>query len=526
MKSIDLKKRPRRAAPMTSEWVPKSNKRKNPSGGAYFQELLSRAKTLWSALLAEAPGRWSAIKQFPRPHLVLAGLLVPALALMVVLPRDSAPANREVRQTLVIEANETTVFKAPSAPELPAAAEQAPEQIAEDLATEEKSPAPENTAPILDVAELTEIEQTVRSGDSLSVIFRRAGLNDRAMLEVINSSKEGKKLARLQPGHQFIFHLDDDQRLQALVHVLGPLNRNVFQRGDSGFEYLSEVREPDVELVVRTGTIRSSLYNAGISAGLSDSLIMQMAAIFGWDVDFALDIRADDSFQVLFEKTYIDGEQIGTGRILAAEFVNRGNSFKAVRYVNADGEAQYYTPTGNAMRKAFLRAPLDFRRISSNFNPRRLHPITNTVRPHRGIDYAADRGTPVWAAGDGRVIASAYNNANGNYIVIQHGNNIQTKYLHLDRRDVRNGQRVRQKQVIGTVGSTGMSTAPHLHYEFLIDGVHRNPRTIVQQLPKAESIPKEELPRFHAQTQPLLAQLESETRMATNTDTEDKNPKL
>lgn len=525
MKSGDQKKHPRRTAPMTSEWVPKSHRRSGVSTGASARKLLQRAQALRGRFITHLPRRWSDIKQFPRLHLALAGLLVPALAIMVALPKESDSTNREIRQTLVIEASETTVFRTQVTPEAPAVVQESLAPIAE----EEVAPAPADdvaSAPAVELTQLTEVKQTVRSGDSLSTVFRRAGLNDRAMLEVVNSSAEGKKLSRLHPGHQFIFHLDEDKQLQALVHVLGPLNQNVFQRGEAGFEHKTHVREPEVELVVRNGTIRSSLYNAGISAGLSDSLIMQMAAIFGWDVDFALDIRGGDRFQVLFEQTYIDGEQIGTGRILAAEFVNRGTSFKAVRYVNSEGEAQYFTPTGNAMRKAFLRAPLDFRRISSNFNPRRLHPITNTVRPHRGIDYAADRGTPVWAAGDGRVIASAYNNANGNYVVIQHGNNIQTKYLHLDRRDVRNGQRVRQKQVIGTVGSTGMSTAPHLHYEFLIDGVHRNPRTIVQQLPKAESISKEELPRFHAQTQPLLAQLESGTRMAANTDSDDQNPRL
>ena len=162
------------------------------------------------------------------------------------------------------------------------------------------------------------------------------------------------------------------------------------------------------------------------------------------------------------------------------------------------------------MQKAFLRAPLDFRRISSNFNPARLHPISKTVKPHRGTDYAASTGTPVWAAGNGGVIPPSYTNANGNYVIIQHGNNIQTKYLHLQKRYVSKGDRVRQKQKIGTVGSTGFSTAPHLHYEFLLDGVHRNPRTILGKLPKAESIAASEFHRFINQTQPLIAALESE----------------
>ena len=160
------------------------------------------------------------------------------------------------------------------------------------------------------------------------------------------------------------------------------------------------------------------------------------------------------------------------------------------------------------MRKAFLRAPLDFRRISGNFNPRRIHPIFKTVRPHRGTDYAADRGTPVWSPGTGRVIASGFTKPNGNYIVIQHGNNIQTKYLHLHKRYVKKGQKVKQKQKIGTVGSTGYSTGPHLHYEFLIDGVHRNPRTVINKLPKAASIKKSELANFQSLTKQWLAELD------------------
>ncbi len=211
---------------------------------------------------------------------------------------------------------------------------------------------------------------------------------------------------------------------------------------------------------------------------------------------------------MLYEERFLDGEKIGNGNILAAEFTNQKTTFSAVRYEDPNGNVHFYTPEGKSMRKAFLRAPLDFRRISSNFNPKRLHPITKTVKPHRGTDYAASRGTPVWAAGDGRVITSTYNRASGNYVVIQHGNNIQTKYLHLNKRSVNVGQRVRQRQTIGTVGSTGYSTAPHLHYEFLLNGVHRNPRTILNKLPKAKSIPSSETERFHQQTKPLLASLE------------------
>ena len=182
--------------------------------------------------------------------------------------------------------------------------------------------------------------------------------------------------------------------------------------------------------------------------------------------------------------------------ILGSPIYNRGKEYTAFRYKNSDGDVGYYNAEGVSMRKAFLLAPLDFTRISSNFNPRRLHPIYKTTRPHRGTDYAAPRGTPVYASGDGRVIESGYTKANGKYIVIQHGQKYITKYLHLNRRKVRRGQKVVQSQVIGTVGSTGAATGPHLHYEFLMNGVHRNPRTIHKKLPKAKSLHQKEMQAF------------------------------
>lgn len=358
------------------------------------------------------------------------------------------------------------------------------------------------------------IKETAKAGDNLSLIFARAGLSDKDVFALINSSAQAKKLANIFPGHTFTFQLNAQSKLQSLRRDIDHLTSEVFSRTEEGYTYQKHVKTPDVKMTVRSGQISSSLYNAGTDAGLDEQLIMELAGIFGWDIDFALDIRKGDRFKILYEEKFLDGKKIGLGNILAAEFVNQGDSYRAVRYVDPNGKAQYYSPTGKAMQKAFLRAPLDFRRISSNFNPKRLHPITKTVKPHRGTDYAASRGTPVWASGDGRVVASGYTKANGNYIVIQHGSDIQTKYLHLHKRKVKKGARVKQKQIIGTVGSTGMSTAPHLHYEFLLNGVHRNPRTIVKKLPKAKSISKDEMQRFLEQTQPIVARLESTTQMA------------
>ncbi len=242
---------------------------------------------------------------------------------------------------------------------------------------------------------------------------------------------------------------------------------------------------------------------------MSQTLIMEMANIFGGVIDFVLDPREGDSFHVLYEELYLDGEKYRDGNILAAEFINRGRSYTALRYIDENGRAGYFAEDGVSMRKAFLLAPVDFTRVSSNFNPRRLHPIYKTRRPHRGTDYAAPRGTPVFASGDGRVIEVGYTRANGNYIVVQHGEAYTSKYLHLHKKRAKKGQRVTQQQVIGTVGSTGAATGPHLHYEFLVNGVHRNPRTIHKKLPKAKSLASAEMPRFQEQTHNFQIQLAS-----------------
>ncbi|MBT8149615.1 MAG: peptidoglycan DD-metalloendopeptidase family protein, partial [Pseudomonadales bacterium] len=239
-----------------------------------------------------------------------------------------------------------------------------------------------------------------------------------------------------------------------------------------------------------------SLSRAAEKAGLSAATTMNMANIFGGVMDFALDVRSGDRFTVIYEEHYLQGKKIKDGVIVAAQYVNNGTSFNAFRYEHSNGEVGYYNEEGVSMRKAFLRAPLDFTRVSSSFNMKRLHPITKKVKPHRGIDYAARRGTPVYTVGDGRVVKSGYSKANGKYVVIKHGESYTTKYLHLDRRSVKRGQRVKQGQVIGNVGCTGLCTGPHLHYEFLAHGVHRNPRTIIKKLPKAKKLAKSERHAF------------------------------
>ncbi|HKI73522.1 MAG TPA: peptidoglycan DD-metalloendopeptidase family protein, partial [Pseudomonadales bacterium] len=224
---------------------------------------------------------------------------------------------------------------------------------------------------------------------------------------------------------------------------------------------------------------------------------------------FALDLRPGDTFTVLYEERYVDGQKIGNGDIVAAEFSNGGKTYKATLYRDSSGRKSYYAPDGTSMRKAFLRDPVHFSYISSGFNPHRMHPIFHRIMPHWGVDLVAKKGTPVRATGDGRVAIARQNSASGRYIVLRHGREYTTKYLHLSRfaRGIRPGKIVKQGQVIGYVGQSGWATAPHLHYEFLVDGVHRNPRTV--PLPKAAPIDGRELSRFHAVTGPLLARLDS-----------------
>ena len=348
----------------------------------------------------------------------------------------------------------------------------------------------------------------VQKGDALSALFKKANVSQQVMLDILALGKDVKTLTRLFPGEQLEFGLDAEGELQELRYALNHLSTLRISRNAEG-HYIAEELKKEVELRSQfaSAEIRSNFWSAGIAAGLSEAQIMSLAGIFGWDIDFGLDIRAGDSFSVLYETQYVDGEFISNGNIVAAQFSNQGHLYQAVRH--SDGN--YYKPDGASMRQAFLRAPVSFQYVSSNFNPRRLHPVLKTVRPHNGVDYAAPVGTPIMAAGDGRVIASAYNNLNGHYVFIQHANNIVTKYLHLSKRLVSKGEKVRQGEAIGRLGGTGRVTGPHLHYEFVVDGVHRNPRTV--KLPQATPLQGKEKQLFTAQAEQILAQLVTKERV-------------
>ncbi len=338
-------------------------------------------------------------------------------------------------------------------------------------------------------------DMAVRTGDNLSLIFNRAGFSDRDVYDV-TSSKKGGALRKIFPGQLIGFAANEDNALVAVRHIESPLKQTVYSKSEG--QFVSEIITRETQARERSValTIDSSLFLAGDRAGLSDGIIMELAAILGGVIDFALDPRRGDEIIILFEENFLDGEKFSDGNILAASFNNNGRLVEAYRYTDRSGDTGYFDADGVSMRKAFLKAPLDFTRVSSSFNPNRLHPIYKTKRPHRGTDYAAPRGTPVYAAGDGRIVEASYTRSNGNYVFIQHGEGFKTHYLHLNKKRVKRGDRVTQGQVIGTVGSTGAATGPHLHYEFLVNGVHRNPRTVHKILPKAKSLPDSELALF------------------------------
>ena len=353
-------------------------------------------------------------------------------------------------------------------------------------------------------------DQTIKHGDNLSTIFQRSSLSAKDVLN-LTSIPSSKPLLAMQPGQKIQLGLSPEGELVQLKYIKSKLEFYLYVKTDQieGVKFIGKhiILSPEVISTYRDATIEDSLFLSGEGAHLPYRVTMELANIFGWDIDFALDIRKGDSFFVLYEEKFLNGKKIDGGHILAAEFVNQGRSFMAVRYSSGDGKAQYYTPEGYDMRKTFLRAPLDFTHISSSFNLKRQHPIHKKIIAHRGVDYVAPRGTPIFAAGDGKIIASSYSQANGNYVFIQHSQGVTTKYLHLNKRKVEKGQKVTQKQIIGTLGSTGYATGPHLHYEFLINGVHRNPRTVT--LPQVSPIKNSERARFEELTKPLVAQLKS-----------------
>lgn len=364
---------------------------------------------------------------------------------------------------------------------------------------------------ILDGQQSTTLK--VRRGDTLDQLFRRQRLSLNDLAEIMRLAPAREHLRLLKPGDEVrVMHTNG--AIQSIVRRIDLFSTLEVTRNDGA--YVANVIALDYQTrsAEVTGTITSSLFEAGAEAGVSDGTILKLASVFASDIDFVLDLRDGDQFSLIYEEHWRDGVRLAEGEILAAEFVNQGTRHRAVRYMTPDGRVNYYTPEGKTLRKAFVRAPLAFSRVSSDFNPRRRHPILNTIRAHQGVDYAAPSGTPVRAPGDGKVMFRGRKGGYGNALILKHPGGITTLYGHLSgfARSAREGQRITQGQVIGYVGATGLATAPHLHYEYRINGVAMNPRTV--KLPDATPLDPALRPEFQRAAAPLLSRLEARARLA------------
>lgn len=426
-----------------------------------------------------------AARRFPRTHLILSGALVITVGLIALTP-ESGESRPERLQALDLPK--------PSA--------------SEELARQEMPQPVTDARPATETPEEEEwVKLTVKPGDTLSAILQARGVSAAQVHRLVTGDERLAELATIRPGDSLNISVDEAGELTSLRYSPSRVETVEATLDDGNWRVENVVREYQRRTRFAEATIDNSLFLAGHAAGMSDNLTMQLANIFGWDIDFVLDIRNGDRFRVLYEELYLDGEKVGEGEIIAAEFWNKGRHLTAYRYQTRDGDVAYFDSDGNSMRKEFIRTPVAFSRISSRFSTGRKHPILNKVRAHNGIDYAAPSGTPIKAAGKGKVVFAGVKGGYGNVLILKHGQRYSTLYAHMRgfAKGIRVGSRVNQSQTIGYVGASGLATGPHLHYEFRIDGVHRNPQTV--PLPKASGIASSEKPQFRVQSSRFAAQM-------------------
>ena len=350
---------------------------------------------------------------------------------------------------------------------------------------------------------------TIGRNDTLDQVFRGLQLKLSDLAELRSLPEVRKSLDMIRPGDVIqLTHLNGE--IKSLTRRINETATLSVTRPDGVFNATLVENPLETEEATLRGTVDSSLYVAVNAAGGTDRLAVELADVFKYDIDFVNQVQPGDHFVVAHEQQYQDGSFVRDGDILAAEFVNTGKTYRAVRYVGPSGRADYYTPDGRPVRKAFLRYPVDYARISSDFSLARRHPVLNRVRAHKGIDFAAATGTPIKAAGAGRVVSRGRNGGYGNVVVLAHSNGVTTLYGHMSRfaKGLSVGDHVAQGQVIGYVGMTGLATGPHVHYEYRVNGVHKNPARVT--MPKADPIPANLMADFKAQTAPLLARLDAE----------------
>lgn len=444
----------------------------------HFQTLSAVGKQRFSSATPHAPGR----TRPTRP--ILPWLFGSVMALMVaVLVARTAESLASIPERL----NAPAVERPYPLPEIDTAA---------DVALER-----------LDAAWL---EHRIRPGESFFLAMRAMGFGPGTVQSVMDAGQQARSLLDLKPG-QVLRASAPDGELQALDLEIDPITKLEVRRDFDGYSARLHTHPTQTVQSQASGVINSSLYMSAQQAGLSDRAILELAEMFGWDIDFTQDLQPGDRFAVVYNEITLDGEKVRDGDILAAEFINRGKVLRAVRYTDPDGRVAVYKPDGSSMRRAFTRNPLPVTRITSRFNPNRLHPIFKTVRPHRGVDYGAATGTPVQVTGDGQVAFAGRQGGYGNVIIIDHGQGTRTLYAHLSRfaAGLRKGQQVSQGKVIGFVGSTGWATGPHLHYEFQVNGQTKDPLTVA--LPTTGPLPAAYRRHFLAQTAGWVTQLDALT---------------
>ncbi len=350
----------------------------------------------------------------------------------------------------------------------------------------------------------------VADGENISIIFEKFKVPLNTAYKIFRLDKKGQ-LTNIKPGDEMVFNYLGDDLINIKINKTD--TSSLLIKIDENISISEIVENIEYFKSYKKGIIENSFYETAQNSGIPDSIIMDLAYIYGWDIDFVFDIRDNDEFFVIYETGFSNGERIDTGDIIAAKFINKGKVYFANRFVQ-DSKKQYFDNDGNNMQKAFLRAPLEFSYISSHFNPNRIHPILHTIRAHNGVDYAAKRGSPVRSTGDGTILFIGRKSGCGNEILIKHSNDYSTRYCHLEgfAKNLNNGKKVKQGQTIGYVGSTGLATGPHLHYEFKIGEKHTDPVKV--NLPSAEGIKKNYKESFNRLIEKNKSMLEEFSRLS------------
>ena len=364
---------------------------------------------------------------------------------------------------------------------------------------------------------VTPKQYTIKPGDSLAKIFKTLDYSPTTLHNIIQLGEPTQALKKIMPGQTLRFAQNANGQFTSLEYDIDPIKTLQIQTTENGFSAMIHEKPVITSHKTASAQINNSLFYDAKQAALSDKTIMELANIFGWDIDFSQGLRPGDSFSLLYETRSVDGKRIENGHILAAEFINQGSTYQAVRFTDKTGHSEYFSPDGKSMRKTFLRNPIDFARISSHFNLRRKHPVLNRIRAHKGVDYAASTGTPIKSTGDGKIIFRGIKGGYGRVVIVQHGQKYSSLYAHMSKYGrYKKGARIKQGQIVGYVGQSGLATGPHLHYELRVNGVHRNPLTT--KFPAAKPISKNLLADFKQQTVPLLAQLQlaKQTQLALN----------